>query len=91
MKDVWGWLKGAPLPVVLGIMILLGAVGEFRISQTAAIADEANQKATDAQKTAEVIKVQVEKANEKLDRLLEAVLMLQAEQRAKEKAERKKR
>lgn len=71
LEDLWGWLKTAPLPVVLAITIALGG-------WVYAIA--ADQKVEHAK--AEGVAKQVDRMDDKLDRLLQAVADLSAEQRA---------
>ncbi len=80
--DAWKWLKTAPLPVVLAIVLIGGGVclrfslaADSKASEAKAIAEHAEQRVEDVKET-------VDKMDGKLDRLLEAVLEIKAEQKA---------
>ncbi len=81
--EVWKWMKTAPLPVVLAIVLVSGAVC-LRFSLAAdSKASEAKATAEHAEQRVEDVKETVDKMDDKLDRLLEAVLDIKAEQKAK--------
>lgn len=71
--DAWKWLRTAPLPVVLVFTLSLGA-WVYTIAS-----DQAVEKAK-----AEGVREKVDKIDGKLDKLLEAVAELKAEQRARD-------
>jgi len=77
--DAWKWLKTAPLPVVLALTLPAGAF--LTAKQVAMATEQAKQgeRVENVKKDQEAVKAQIEKANDKLDKLLEAVLRLQAE------------
>ncbi len=93
-NTVWEWLKKAPLPVVLAITLPLGAWVFY--TQDALHAEQIEQKAKMgrlAEEDAES-QAQLEKYNEKLEKILAAVLELKAqlivhEQESEKRAEKK--
>lgn len=71
LEDVWAWAKTAPLPVVLALTLSLGAW------LYAVDTDQAVEKVR-----LDNVARQADRMDGKLDRLLEAVADLKAEQRA---------
>jgi hypothetical protein len=70
LEDLWAWLKTAPLPVVIALNLVLGA-------WVYGIAGDAQIARADAAAAAR----QINRMDDKLDKLLEAVADLRAEQR----------
>jgi len=79
--DVWSWLRTAPLPVVLAFTLLLAGwvwAVEDKIDKKAIEQAAMQQKLEDAAKM-------LDKADQKLDKLLEVVTQLSANAAARER------
>jgi len=86
MKELWDWAKSAPLPVVLALnLVIAGWVYSLDEKQT-----EQDKKQAVGEQAAKDTKDAVEKANDKLDKLLQAVADLKAAAEARDKAEKAK-
>jgi flagellar basal body-associated protein FliL len=80
--DAWGWVKRAPLPVVLALVIPVGGYLVFaQEKQGREQVKQGEQIKAMKEKDAE-LKADVKEANQKLDELLRLVLELAAEQKA---------
>lgn len=79
--DAWKWLKSAPLPVVMAFNLSLGiwlwgVSGAFEVHKV-----WAEEQAKGRQNEAAKVEKKLEQLDAKIERLLEAVLSLQAEAR----------
>ena len=93
--DVWGWLKTAPLPVVLAISLTgFMALGNWIHNVSAdterakTAAQDAKAKSSEAKSVADRADDKLDKVTEKLDQLLEEVIRLRTIQ---EQADSKKK
>lgn len=78
---IWDWLRKAPLPVVLAISLSLSAaIGTWVYAVDATATTAAKDAAVAVEGKREQAR-RLEKIDEKLDKLLEAVVELRAEQK----------
>ena len=92
IATAWHWVKGAPLPVVLALVLILGGYTVSVATDAAdakATAKRAEEKAEDSKKAVDQLHDDLKDANSKLDRLLAAVAALK--QQAQDNADKQRK